>query len=38
MNIPDHITVILETIFRVKMLKLFDADADPRIFLALDPG
>ncbi len=34
MNIPDHITESLETIFRVKILELFD----PGIFLTLDPG
>ncbi len=28
----------VETIFWVKILKFFDADADPRIFLTLDPG
>ncbi len=26
MNNPDHISESLETIFRVKMLKFFDAD------------
>ncbi len=34
-NIPDHISESLETIFRVKILELFDAD--PGIFLTLDP-
>jgi hypothetical protein len=29
MNIPDHISESLETIFWVKLLKFFDADADP---------
>ncbi len=38
MNIPDHISERLETIFLVKILKIFDADADSRIFLILDPG
>jgi hypothetical protein len=38
MNIPDHISNSLETIFWVKILKFFDADADPRKFLTLDPG
>jgi hypothetical protein len=38
MNIPDHNSVSLETIFGVKILKFFDADADPGIFLTLDPG
>jgi hypothetical protein len=32
MNIPDHISESLETIFWVKILKLFDADPGP------DPG
>jgi hypothetical protein len=36
MNIPDHISESLETIFGVKILKSFDAD--PGIFLTLDPG
>jgi hypothetical protein len=35
MNIPDHISERLETIFWLKMLKFFDAD--PEIFLTLDP-
>jgi hypothetical protein len=34
MNIPDHISGSLETIFRVKILKFLDAD--PESFLALD--
>jgi hypothetical protein len=40
MNIPDHISENLEAIFWLKILKFFDADADPgsRIFLTLDPG
>jgi hypothetical protein len=29
MNIPDHISFSLETMFWVKILKFFDADADP---------
>jgi hypothetical protein len=36
MNIPDHISEGLETIFWFKILKLLDAD--PGIFLTLDPG
>ncbi len=36
MNIPDHISKSLETIFLVKILKFFDAD--PGIFLTRDPG
>jgi hypothetical protein len=38
MNIPDHISESIETIFGVKILKFFDEDADPGIFLTLDPG
>jgi hypothetical protein len=38
MNIPNHISERLETLFWVKILKFFDADADPGIFLTLDPG
>jgi hypothetical protein len=38
MNIFDHISESLETVLWVKMLKFFDADADPGIFLTLDPG
>jgi hypothetical protein len=38
MNILDHISESLETIFSVNILKFFDADADPGIFLTLDPG
>jgi hypothetical protein len=41
MNIPDHISESLETIFLVKkILEFFDADPDPGagIFLTLDPG
>jgi hypothetical protein len=30
---PEHISESLETIFWVKILKFFDADADPGIFL-----
>jgi hypothetical protein len=29
MNIPGHISESLETNFKVKILKFFDADADP---------
>jgi hypothetical protein len=29
MNNPDHISVSLETIFWVKILKFFDADSGP---------
>jgi hypothetical protein len=40
MNIPDHFSESLETVFWLKILKLFDADAVPGsgIFLTLDPG
>jgi hypothetical protein len=42
MNIPDHISESLETIFWVKILKFFDADADPgsgiKKNLIRDPG
>ncbi len=40
MNIPDHISVSLETIFGFKILKLFDVDPNPGsgIFLTRDPG
>jgi hypothetical protein len=40
MNIPDNISESLETIFWVKILKFFDADADPDpgIFSTLVPG
>jgi hypothetical protein len=36
MNIPDNISQSLETMFGLKILKFFDAD--PNIFLTLDPG
>jgi hypothetical protein len=40
MNIPDHFSESLETIFGLKILKFFDADSDPGsgIFLTLSPG
>jgi hypothetical protein len=40
MNILDHISESLETIFWVNIHKFFDADADldPGIFLTQDPG
>jgi hypothetical protein len=38
MNIPDHISENIETIFWVKILKFFDADPGSGIFLTLDPG
>jgi hypothetical protein len=38
MNIPDHISESLETLFCVKILTFFDADEDPGIFPTLDPG
>jgi hypothetical protein len=36
MNIPDHISVSLETIFTIP--KFFDVDPGSGIFLTLDPG
>ncbi len=38
MNILDHNSKSLETVFWLKIPKFFDADADPGIFLTLDPG
>ncbi len=40
MNIPNHISESLETIFWVKNIKKFYVDTDPGsgIFLTLDPG
>jgi hypothetical protein len=38
MNILDHISKSLETIFWVKILKFFDADADPGSGNLFDPG
>ncbi len=38
MNIPDHISESLETISGVKLLKFFDADADPGSGNLFDPG
>ena len=37
-NIPDHIADSLETIFFDKILKFFDAAADPGSLLTLYPG
>jgi hypothetical protein len=39
MNIPNHLSESIETVFRVKNT-FFDADPDQgsRIFLTLDPG
>jgi hypothetical protein len=37
-NIPDHISESFETIFWVKILKFFDVDPNPGIFLTRDPG
>jgi hypothetical protein len=36
MNIPDHISESLETIFRVKIFKFFGSGSG--IFLTMDPG
>jgi hypothetical protein len=38
MNIPDHISESLLTIFWVKNTQCFDADPGSGIFLTLDPG
>jgi hypothetical protein len=40
MNIPDHFSDSLETVFRVKIPKFVEADPDPGsgIFFTLDPG
>jgi hypothetical protein len=40
MNIPDHITESLETIFGLKYLNslMWMRIRDPEIFLTLDPG
>jgi hypothetical protein len=37
MNIPDHISESLETIFWVKIIKFSDADADPESGKLFDP-
>jgi hypothetical protein len=34
----DHISESIETIFGLKILKFFDADPGPGIFLTMDPG
>jgi hypothetical protein len=38
MNIPDHIASSLATIFQVKILKFFDANANPGSGNLFDPG
>ncbi len=38
MNILDPISESQETIFWVEILKFFDAEPDPGMFLTLDPG
>jgi hypothetical protein len=38
MNIPDHISESLETIFWIKIFKFFYADPGSGFFLTLDPG
>ncbi len=38
MNIQDHISESSKQFFGLKILEFFDADADPGIFLTLDPG
>jgi hypothetical protein len=37
LNIPDHISESLETIFWIKILKFFDTDADPGSENLFDP-
>jgi hypothetical protein len=37
-NIPDHISESLETIFKVKILEFFDPDPGSGIFLTMDLG
>jgi hypothetical protein len=37
-NIQDHISESLVTVFRLKILKFFDADPDPGIGDLFDPG
>jgi hypothetical protein len=38
MNIPDHISEILKTIFWLKILKFFVADPDPGSGIFFYPG
>ncbi len=38
MNIPDHISESLETIFGLKILKFFDVDPDPGSGVFLTPA
>jgi hypothetical protein len=38
MNIPDHISESIETIFWVKILKFFDAYPDSESGYLFDPG
>jgi hypothetical protein len=38
MNIPDHISESLKTVFWVKILKFFDADSDPGSRNIFGPG
>jgi hypothetical protein len=38
MNIPNHISDRIGTLFWVKILKFFDADADPGSGNLFDPG
>jgi hypothetical protein len=37
MNIPDNFSASLETVFKVKILKLFYADPRPGIWNIFDP-
>jgi hypothetical protein len=38
MNIPDHISLSLETIFGLKILEFFDEELDPGPGKIRDPG
>jgi hypothetical protein len=38
MNIPDYISESFIGFYWVKKSKFFEADADPGIFMTLDPG
>jgi hypothetical protein len=38
LNIPEHFSESLETVFRVKILHFFNADPGFEIFFTLDPG
>ncbi len=38
MNIPDHSSESLETIYGIKIIEFLDADPDPGNLFDLDPG